>query len=219
MDKRTIVVKGVGTATAKPDFVELSLTLFTDDKEYGAAMAKASDEIAELKSAVAGCGFEESALKTLDFNVDTLYDSVRDERGDYRQVFAGYRCVHRLKLSFDFVPQRLSDVLTAVGSCRVNPELSIRFTVKDMSAVSEKLIESAAENARAKAEVLCRASGVRLGELLSISYDWTDVAFYSQSEIRNNRIEPLMAKAAFEDSFEPDDVRASDTATFVWSIE
>ena len=60
--------------------------------------------------------------------------------------------------------------------------MSIAFTVSNPAKVSEELLESAAQNAQAKAEILCRASGItftgntELGAYLYIDYN-QDAAF------------------------------------------
>lgn len=219
MDKKTIVVKGVGTVSAKPDYTVLMMTLNTTDLQYDKTMEEAAIQIDELERTVTGVGFEEHSIKTLNFHVETVYESIRDKNNNYKEVFKGYRCTHQLKLAFDFEPELLSKVLSAISGCSAKPDLNIQFTVKDPAAVSEKLIENAAQNARSKAEILCRASGVKLGELITINYDWTDLTFTSRTMMLNSCAgEARMAKACF-DSFEPEEIRQSDTATFVWTIE
>ena len=56
-------------------------------------------------------------------------------------------------------------MISAIANSGANPELSIAFTVRNPAKVSEELLESAALNARAKAEILCRASGSEMGQL------------------------------------------------------
>ena len=66
---------------------------------------------------------------------------------------------YRLKLAFDFDSKQLAKVISAIADCGAQPELSIAFTVKNPARVSEELLINATENARAKAEILCKASG------------------------------------------------------------
>lgn len=169
---RTITVKGIGKVTAKPDQVVISMTLEALDKDYEKAMNRASDNLAQLSNLLCYIGFEKEDLKTTNFNVDTDYESERDSKGNYRQIFRGYLVTHDLKLAFDFDVQMLAKALTAVSKCISNPRLSIAFTVKDETAIKEEMLRSAAANARRKAEILCDGSGVQLGELLTINYNW-----------------------------------------------
>ena len=214
---KTITVKGIGTASARPDCVVISMSLESKNKEYDKAMELASENIGLLTAALVAAGFKKDALKTTDFCVHTAYESIRKEDGNYERVFSGYVISHSLKVEFDFESERLSQVLNAIGSCPAHPELSIVFTVKDPSAVSEEMLRAASTNARRKAEILSEASGRRLGELLSIDYNWGELSFCSNTryESAEEWIAPIKAKTI---EFEPEDIDASDTATFVWEI-
>lgn len=214
---RTITVKGIGKVTAKPDQVVISMTLEALDKDYEKAMNRASDNLAQLSNLLCYIGFEKEDLKTTNFNVDTDYESERDSKGNYRQIFRGYLVTHDLKLSFDFDVQMLAKALTTVSKCISNPRLSIAFTVKDETAIKEEMLRSAAANARRKAEILCAGSGVQLGELLTINYNWGEINVYSRTQY-DNTVQLCMRKAPKSMDINPDDIEVSDTATFVWEI-
>lgn len=216
---RTITVKGVGTAKVKPDYVVLALSIETGNKDYNAAMQKAARKIERLQAAIVGIGYEKSDLKTTRFNVRSAYENQKEWLGNYKSVFVGYVCSYGLSLSFDFDNARLSETLTTISSCEANPELRIAFTVKNPAEVGEALLRSATENARKKAEVLCSASGANLGELLTIDYNWGEIDVISRTRYDVPECMPIMANSdmAMPD-IEPDDIKASDTATFVWAI-
>lgn len=147
---RTITVKGVGSVSARPDYITLSLGIETQEKEYDDAMQKAMERIDSLEAVSLKVGFEKGDLKTTSFNVSTAYESIKDRSGNYKREFAGYNCSYRLKLAFDFDSKRLAEVLSAIGHSGAKPELSIAFTVKDAAKVSEELLMSATKNAREK---------------------------------------------------------------------
>jgi hypothetical protein len=141
-----------------------------------------------------------------------------DKSGNFRQVFNGYIVRHKLKLEFDFDMERLAQTLSAVASCRTHPQLNIDFTVKDATSINEEMLRSAAVNAKQKAEILCSASGVSLGELLAIDYNWGELDIRSRT--RYDMDEKCLAApaAALPIDIAPDDIDVSDTATFVWAI-
>ncbi|MCM1313729.1 MAG: SIMPL domain-containing protein [Roseburia sp.] len=216
---RTITVKGIGRASARPDTVVLSMSLDSRDKDYDKAMEIAADNIEDITRAVIAAGFEKEALKTTDFNVRTEYESVKGRDGNYRQEFRGYVVSHNLKVEFGFDVKRLSKALSAIAGCASHPQLSISFVVKDTAAVNEEMLRSAAENARKKAEILCDASGGKLGKLLTIDYSWSEINICSDTGYRLAEecySAPMMAR---EIEIEPDDVDVSDTATFVWEMD
>ncbi len=217
--QKTITVKGIGRVLAKPDYVVLTMDLESQQVDYNDAMAQETDKIDALTEAFTVIGFEKDNLKTTSFNVRTATRYEKDRYGNSKSVFDGYVVSHKLKLSFDFDSSRLSKVLTAISICPADPSLGIKFTIKDPTAVNEELLRSAAVNAREKAEILCDASGVELGELINIDYNWGEIDFYSHTEYDNKYLaEPMMDSAPGAIDFTPDDIDASDTATFVWEI-
>ena len=215
----TITVKGIGRATARPDTIVLSMALDSRAVEYDRAMEIASDSIGDLTRALADAGFEKDEVKTTSFNVRTDYDSVKDSDGNYRQAFQGYVVSHNLKVEFGFEVKRLSQALSAIAGCLSHPQIFIAFVVRDAAAVKEEMLRSAAANARKKAEILCDASGVTLGKLLSIEYNWDELNICSNTRYSLEEeclAAPTMARGI---EIEPDDIEAKDTAVFVWEID
>lgn len=213
---RTIAITGIGKASVKPDQITITLDIETIDYEYDKTMQFATATINTLNEALVSVGFEKSDLKTTTFTVDTHHESYRDKNNDYKSRFAGYKCRHGLKLSFDYDTTKLANVLSAITKSEVYPEMNIQFTVKDTNAVSEQLLIDATQNARQKAEILARAAGAELGELLTINYSWSDIYFHCETRYqRDSTI--LMEAAAME--IEPEDIKVQDTVSFVWGIK
>lgn len=216
---RTITVKGVGTASTKPDLTVISLSVVEKAAEYVDCINGANERIEKLQAAIAAIGFTKDDLKTLSFNARTSYENYHDKDGNYSQRFAGYLCTYNLKLSMDFDNVRLTKTLEAIASSGANAEQSIAFTVKEPEKVKAQLLRAATENARAKAEVLCAASGVALGELVNIEYNWNDISIISASIYHERERGISAVPLAATPDFNPDDISSSDTATFVWEIK
>lgn len=218
---RTITARGIGNISVKPDYITLSMTIDSQGKSYDRAMEEASRRIGVLQDTAVRVGCEKDALKTLSFNVETRYESVKDRQGNYEQEFSGYACIYRLKLSFDFDSKQLARVISAIADSGAKPEMSIAFTVKNPAKVNEDLLINAAENAKAKAEILCKASGIKLGELLSIDYNWGELNIVSRTTYElEDCVPPMMAMSkCAAPEIEPDDIEVSDTVAFVWEIQ
>lgn len=217
---RTITIKGIGKLSLKPDQTVVSLTLKTVHADYDKAMDEAAKHLEQLRGALVGIGFTKDDLKTTNFNVNAEYESERDKNGNYKRIFIGYSVTHQLKLEFDFDSQRLSQTLGVIAGCIAEPELNVQFTVKDKEAVDAALLQSACANAKAKAEILTKASGVTLGELVSIDYNWGELHLFSQTQYDMEDACMRMASAAPTSiEIEPDDIDISDSVTFVWEIK
>lgn len=208
-----ITVRGVGSVSRKPDYAELNLIVRGRNAEYDTALHEASAKVNAISESIAAAEFEKEDLKTSNFTVNTEYDSVQRENGRWEQVFSAYVCTYSMKLGFDFETEKLAAAISAVSASQ--PELSIRFTVKEPEQIEEELLASAAANARGKAEILCRASGVKLGDLVSIDYNWGEVNVYSTTCL--DAEPPMLTKSCIADIV-PEDIRTSDSAAFVWEL-
>lgn len=216
---KTITVKGIGKASIKPDHIEISISIETHDMNYDAALQKASEHINKLSNEIVAVGHDKDALKTDSFDVRVDYKNERDKDGSYHQKFNGFVCNHSLKLGFDFSNKMLSETLGAVINSLVEPNISIAFTVKDTSAVEKILIADAAKNAKKKAKLLCASSGVTLGELQTIDYNWQTLNTLSETRCLIKDEISTMRAATVNLDIAPKDIDLSDTATFVWEIK
>ena len=61
---RTITVKGTGNASARPDYIILSLNIETLSKTYDRAMSEAAEKIERLQGAAVCVGYRKDDLKT-----------------------------------------------------------------------------------------------------------------------------------------------------------
>ena len=159
-------------------------------------------------------------MKTKSFDVNTEYESYRDNNNDYKEHFIGYQYTHVLKVEFDSDNDRLGKILYALTNCTVSPKFRISYTVKDTTAAKNQLLEKAIADAKEKAAVLAHASGVALKDIQSIDYSWGEIDFeYSpmSTEI-GERCLRVLETPSYDLDIEPDDIKVSDTATVVWEI-
>ena len=222
---KTITVKGVGRASATVDTVELSFRVWAKHKNYDKALEAADKKVSALETALTGAGFPAADFQTAGFHVNTEYESVCDEKGNYHTEFSGYNCSYDQLLRFDFDAARLGEALSAVAGSKAQPELQVRFTVREPEKLEAELLRSAAESARARAEVLCAAAGRSLGELQRIDYDVTRLNFQSETMMDMECAMPQMAngmakaKRSYGAALRPQDIDLQDTAVFVWEIK
>lgn len=218
--KRTITVRGLGRLTLKPDRVEIPITLSVRDKEYAVAAGQADAALSALSAALEAARFEPETLKTRDLSLSPVFEGRHDEHGNYQQVFVGYECRHSLILAFPLEGERLSAALDALASCSAKPEFSVQFTVADTEAAKTALLGAAAEDGRRKAETLCAASGVHLGELIHIDYGVGQPNLYSPTRLMmNDAVAAPRAAMKLGADIRPDDITADESAVFVWLIE
>ena len=219
-EKRTIHIKGTGHAAQIPDQVVLSLTLTAQNKEYSAAMKIGSQQVDMLREAIVEAGFKADDLKTINFNMRAIYENEEYRDGSskrYRQIFSGFECRHDLKLTFDFDNEKLNAAVDTIATSLSQPKISIAFTIKDADAFSDKILKSAARDAKRKAKILCAALGVNLGRLISIDYSWDEFTVRHENVVCDALATSPESEHSFD--FQPDEIKASDTVDFLWEIE
>ncbi len=219
---KTIRVTGKGQIKVKPDMTRITITLEGIYPDYAETLRHSSEDTDSLKKLLAEFGFNRSDLKTLNFNIDTEYESYK-EKGVYKQRFIGYHFRHLLKVEFDSDNERLGKILYALANCVLNPEFRISYTVKDPEAAKNELLGKAVNDAKEKAAVITAAAGVALKDIQNIDYSWGEIEF--EVSPMNRLMKPSAAASdMYEDEcydmdIEPDDIEVSDTVTVVWEIE
>ena len=218
-DKRTIHIRGIGHAAQTPDTVVLSLTLTAHNKEYSAAVTIGSQQVEMLREAIVEAGFQADDLKTINFDVRAVYEDEEYKEGSskrYRRNFVGFECRHDLKLTFALDNDKLNAAVDTIAISLAQPKISIAFTIKNTDAFADEILKSATLDARRKAEIICAASGVKLGKLLEIFYTWTEI------NVREEQLTVCQKYEATEDTsfdFRPEEIKGSDTVEFIWEIE
>ncbi len=219
---RTIRITGKGEIKVKPDVTRITLTLEGIYPDYEKTLQKSTEDTDSLKEILTGFGFERSDLKTLQFNVDTEYETVK-EHGAYNQRFVGYKYRHVIKVEFPSDNERLGKILFALANSTVKPEFRISYTVSDPEAAKNALLADAIADAKEKAAVLSQAAGVALKEIQSIDNSWKTIDFEVAPIDRlaavGGSLMPLTEeKASYDLDIEPDDISTSDTVTVIWEI-
>ena len=176
--ERLITVKGIGTLNIPVDFIEVEFELRELNKDYEQGYSIFENSIYDLQKIIISLGFNKEELKTSEVDVKPDYDSIK-KNGNYVQVLKGYIFDCELKLRFNLDSKKLAELLKAISKSKAKPSIDIKFTVKDKEAVKKSLLAASAKDAREKADILCNAMGVKLGNLLTINYNWEEVRIYS----------------------------------------
>ena len=220
---KTIRVTGKGQLKVRPDTTRITISLEGTFPEYGETLRRSSQDTERIKDLLAEFGFERSELKTLNFRVETEYESYK-ERGAYKQRLVGYKFCHMMKVEFDSDNERLGKVLYALANCPLNPEFRLSYTVKDPEAAKNELLGKAVRDSMEKAAVLSEAAGVTLKGIQNIDYSWGQIDFevrpMGQMGLTDACCEaPCAEYGSYDMDIEPDDIEVSDTVTMVWEIE
>lgn len=217
--ERTIKVTGSGRVSVKPDMIRLRLELAETYKEYETTLKESSEGTEEIRKILEKLGFERQSLKTIAFNINTEYENV-NKGNSWKRVFNGYRYIHKMKFEFENNNKILGKLLYGLAHCSKTPKISVEYFVSDVESAKNELLKNAINDSAAKAEVLAKAAGVALGEIVSIDYSWGEVDFVT-SPVRDFETVCTRAvgeTASYDMDIEPEDIEKTDTVTVIWKI-
>lgn len=220
--QRTIRVTGKGKLSVKPDTIRLIITQTHLEDNYEKAVSQSAEMKGFLNAGLEKTGFKKSDLKTLYFNVGTEYEGYQAEDKSWKNRLMGYRYTHRMKLEFPADNEVLGDVLMVVAHCPGEPEFTIQYTIADPEAAKNELLAKAVEDSKIKAEVLSKAAGVVLKDIISIDYSWGELDFVSTP--MNGMMLPACemvstdCKRSISMDIDADDIEVTDTVTVMWEI-
>ena len=201
--ERTVTTTGVGTASAVPDAVALTLAVRHQADSVAVALAGCASAVEALVT-TARRFTDEDKVATRGFDVDRWHDRNGEP--------SGYAATHTLSVlcpGFD----QAGDLLTALAD-DVGDRFAVhgvRPTLTDTRALERQAREVAFAHAREKADELAALAGQRVVEAVRVVEGRAgDVPF----DVREQR-----AFAAAATRFEPGTTDVSATVTVTWRTE
>ena len=161
---RALNVNGVGQVTLVPDIAYINIGVRTEADDVTTALADNSDLADAISKELKALGVEEKDIQTTSFNVYPMqqYDNNgKVTKTTYVVENTVYITVRDLA--------KLGKLLDASVNAGANNIYGITFDVEDKSAAIEKARELAIEDAKTKAQSIADVSGVKLGDIQSVS--------------------------------------------------
>ncbi len=161
----TIQVSGQSTVEVAPDLITVYFNVDTKGSTSKAAEDANSAIVNVLKSSIIALGFQESDLKTENYNIYPEYDY------DNGKKLTGYRAIHSLKIQVSAEQKdKVSDIIDAgtnagAGISYINFELSPALEQQKKTDA----IKAASDDAKIKAEAIAQGFNKNLGRLVSVS--------------------------------------------------
>jgi len=161
----TLVVSGRAEVRATPDMARFSVGVETRAETVDEAGRLNAEAMERVRMALYNAGAAPEALKTTNFNV---YPEWHYNRDDGTRTLIGYRVSHSLEVTVTDL-DRLGAMLDAAMSDGANQVSGPTFGLINPEELEAQALAEAVRRARAKAEVLARASGVYLKGISHIS--------------------------------------------------
>ena len=184
---RAIHVTGSGSVTGEPDIATLDLGVSVEKETVAEAREEAASAMTALIASLKANNVAEKDIKTENFSIYPQYDYT-----DNGRILRGYRVNNTVRAKIRELAT-LSDVIDAAAAAGGNSIVinSIQFMIDDTTPLQTQARSLAVKDAEAKAQTLAEASGVTLGEPITI----TESTYFEGPPI------PFaMAEEAFDDA-------------------
>lgn len=204
----SIRVSAEATVAAQPDQAQIDIGVTTQAQTAQAAAASNARQLetalAELRRAL-GASAE---IKTISYSLSPDY---RYPKEGGSPTIAGYTAINIVRVTLNDLGKigQVIDVATQSGANRIH---QLRFTLKDEQAAQSQALRAAATKARAQAEALAQALGLKITRVLSVTESGAGV----QPIVRDVML--ARAEAAAPTPIEPGAIEVRATVTLTVEI-
>src|SRR5882672_671414 len=159
----SIRVTGDAKVTAKPDRVQIDLGVTTRAAQSQDAASQNARQVDAVLAAVRKATGPAAVLKTISYSLNPTYQY--HPNGE-EPTITGYSAVNVVQVTLDDLG-KIGTVIDSATLAGANHLQGIQFTLRDQDAVRAEALRQAATRARAEAEVLAAALGLKVVRVLS----------------------------------------------------
>lgn len=157
----SIRVQGTGEVRAAPDQATADFAVETMAANAQEAAAENAQRMERVIAALVRAGVPRERIETRDYNVFPDYDQRPMEQGGEPRV-RGYRVMNTVSAT-TYEVDRVGSIIDAALGAGANRVHGVRFSLRDPQRYRQQAIDQAVRRARADAEALAAAMGLRLG--------------------------------------------------------
>lgn len=165
-DDRTITVSGNATVSLLADMATIEIGVENNSPDVAVAQQENAAAMNQVIAALKEAGVAEEDLITSNFNVYSSYDYNYSSLGQEERTLV-YTVSNMLSVTVRDL-SRIGDLIDVAVDAGANQMYGLSFTSSESNAAYQKALTRAVEDAAAKAQVLCNAANVTLGDLLHI---------------------------------------------------
>jgi len=153
---------GEATIKVKPDLALLNLGMTADSTSAADAQAQVAQRVANVLKGAKELGIADRDVKTYGYNLNPSY-----QPNSYPKI-SGYTASEQISFTLRDVSKVGKALDTLAGDVGAT-NASIQFALDDRKPAEAEARTQSIGDARAKAEAMAKAGGVRVGALLSVS--------------------------------------------------
>lgn len=219
---KTIAISGEGKVIAKPDIAELNFGVITQNVDSAKAQTDNDAKMKVLVDFLKEQGIEAKDITTTTYNLEPQYNYNYCKLGasDYRSCppkITGYQLTQRVAVKIrDF--SKINIIVGSLGSKGANDISQITFSVDGLSGYQLQAQVAAIEEVMKKKATLEKATGIRIGQVLSIS-DGSSVPMYNYKTLDAASSQGMGGSSVNESSINPGSQEIISRQTIVFSLE
>jgi len=171
-----IVVSGTSKEQKRNEIAKFTAGASAVNSDRDTAVKEVSDIVTRITEAVKTFGIKETDIKTSNLSIYQEEESYYED-GVQKRRKGQWRVSNNVEVVLRNVDEasQLADILTKNGATNVYGPM---LTLDDTQKVSDDLLASAIEDAKDKAEIMAKASGGVLGEVVSVVEGSSPVGVY-----------------------------------------
>src|SRR2546423_10188658 len=160
----SIRVTGDARVTARPDRVQIDIGVTTRAAQSQEAASQNARQVDAVLAAVRKATGAAADLKTISYSLNPTYQY--HPQGE-EPTITGYSALNVVQVTLDDLA-RIGTVIDSATQAGANHVQGIQFTLRDQDAVRAEALRQAATRARAEAEVLAAALGLKVVRVLGV---------------------------------------------------
>ncbi len=163
-----IQVSATGTSAQTPDIATVNAGAVSEGKTAREAMIANATKMTAVFDELEAAGIEAKNITTSQLSLQPRYNYDNRRTGRTQPRIDGYEARNTVTVKSDDI-ETVGVMIDALVKAGVNNINQVSFSVKDTKTAKADAREKAIKEARAKAQAMAEAAGVKLGKLTSIS--------------------------------------------------
>lgn len=161
-------VRGEAVLMVAPDQVSVTIGVVSEAKKVKIALRDNTQKMQAAIERLTNLGFTKDDYKTQGFSIQPQWSNRSNLSGSNQREIIAYRVNNQLRLTTTRL-EDIGEIIALVASAGVNQVQSVQFDLANPRQYREQAIQAAADNAKADAMMLAKASGVRLIKVRSLN--------------------------------------------------
>jgi len=209
---RLITVLGTASVSTAPDEATVSLGVRKEADTNDAAVQLNADAMSSVVKALTQAGVDESDISTTDFDLNRHY-----ENRDTKRETVTYVAENQVQVTIHDLA-KVGAVIDAAVSAGATSVGNVDFKLSNANQVRQQALLQAVKSAQAKAAAIAGASGLKVGDVVSLREQVAEYSRYGYDSYKAV-FAGLVPAGAAEMSVAPEQVQTEVDVTAVFELE